>query len=352
MNKIALIFGGPSPEHDVSLFSAKNIYQALKETGLNVLLLGVTHDKKWKLVKGDDLVTTSFQKPLDLNQVGIEVDLINDNGKIFAKSMTSEDKNGPIDVAFPIIHGPFGEDGQLQAILETLKLPYVGSPMDSCILCIDKALTKETIKLTSIQQAPYLIFEDSNPEFSEISSKLGLPFFVKPARMGSSIGIHKVKSEADYHKAMADARIHDKKIVFEKFIKAREIECAALQDGNEVKITVPAEVKPNPNHDFYSYEAKYIDPNGAELVIPAKLDQELVDKIKVTAKEAFKHLKCEDYARIDFFVTEDNQIYLNEINTHPGFTNISLFPQLWNYEGISYKDLILHLLNQALKSSQ
>lgn len=348
MKKVALIFGGPSPEHDVSLFSAKNIYQALKDAGLNTLLLGVTHDKKWKMIKGEDLLKTNFESPIDLNTLGIEVEFTNEENNIFVQSPESEEKNGPIDIAFPIVHGPFGEDGELQKILDELPLNYVGTKSDACITCMDKALTKKAIEATSIPQVPYIICEDNNPSFDEVSQKLGLPFFIKPARMGSSIGIHKIKSEDGYHEALADARIHDKKIVIEKGVTAKEIECAVLEKDGEIKVTAPAEI--SPNHEFYSYEAKYLDPNGATFIIPAQIAQEVIEKIKVMAKEAFVQLGCKDYARVDFFLTSENHIYFNELNTHPGFTNISQFPQLWIHEGLSYKELILQLLNQAVKT--
>ncbi|MCJ8277855.1 MAG: D-alanine--D-alanine ligase [Bdellovibrionales bacterium] len=349
MKTVALIFGGPSPEHDVSLFSGKNIFQALTEAGVQTHCLGVTHSRQWKLIKGEELLETTFEKPIKLDDIGLKVELVNEDGKVFVVSSEAEEKLGPIDVAFPIIHGPYGEDGELAKILEDLPIPYVGSDHESCIICLDKELTKEAIKFTSIHQTPYLVCKDENPEYQDVVDKLGSPFFVKPARMGSSIGIHKVHNEDEYHKAVADARIHDSKLVMEKLVKAREVECAVLVKGDDIDVAGPAEIIPS--HDFYSYEAKYIDPNGAEYKIPAAIDDDVAQKIRITAKEAFKHLKCKDYGRVDFFLTKDNQIIFNELNTHPGFTNISLFPQLWNNEGLVYKDLILHLLNKALQES-
>jgi D-alanine-D-alanine ligase len=351
MNHIALIFGGPSAEHDVSLFSAKNIFQVLDDTPLKVSLLGVTRKKEWKLLQGEDLVKTDFVNPLDLENVGLSVELFKVENKVFIKGRgSSDEKIGPIEVGFPIIHGPYGEDGELQNELNQLGLPFVGSDFLSCENCFDKAKTKEILKEKKIPQVPYALFEDTNPNFNDLVSQLGLPFFVKPANMGSSIGISKVKSEAELAPALAEARIHDKKIVIEKGVTAREIECALLEVDGELKVTGMGEVKPH--HEFYSYEAKYLDPNGADLIIPAAVPEATVQEIQTLAKECFRSLDCRDFARADFFLAPEGQVFFNEINTHPGFTNISQFPKLWEQEGLTYKNLILQLIQNAEKRSR
>lgn len=346
MNHIALIFGGPSAEHDVSLVSAKNIFEVLEQTQLKTSLLAVTKDKTWKLIKGEDLKKTNFVKPIDVSQIGITVRLVQENNQIFIQSSESSEKIGPVDAAFPIIHGPYGEDGQLQAELNEISFEFIGSDVEGCYNSFDKAVTKEIISRNNIPQAPYLVFVDENPFFANVKSQLGLPFFVKPANMGSSIGISKVSKEEDFMKAIAEARIHDKKIIIEKGIVGREIECALLE-GAELMVSGLGEIKPN--HEFYSYEAKYLDPNGADLLIPAIVDPVATEKVRNTALKAFKALGCRDYVRADFFLTADGEVYFNEINTHPGFTNISQFPMLWKQEGMTYKELILHLVHRALK---
>lgn len=347
MNQIALIFGGPSAEHDVSLVSAKNIFQVLNQLNFKTSLLGVSRQKQWKLIKGDDLLQTDFINPIDLDKIGLPVQLTKtEDGVFISTNQDDGERIGPIDIAFPIIHGPYGEDGTLQAELNQLGLEFVGSDFLSCENSFDKAKTKQILSAANIPQVPYLTYSEDNPVFNEVKERLGLPFFIKPANMGSSIGISKVKTEAEMMAAVADARIHDKKIVIERAVTAREIECALLDD-NELKVSGLGEVKPH--HEFYSYEAKYLDPNGAELVIPADVEPEVAEKIKETALECFRLLDCRDYSRADFFLTTEGHIYFNEINTHPGFTNISQFPMLWKQEGISYKDLILKLINQAMK---
>lgn len=349
MKHIALIFGGPSPEHDVSLVSAKNIFQVLTEAQFKVSLLGVTQQRTWKLIKGDDLLKTDFINPIKLDQLGIEVLLTPIDNKVFIQSMDSQDeKVGPVDIAFPIVHGPYGEDGELQGELNKMQLPFVGSDIFSCENSFDKVKTKDLLSQHKIPQVPYLVFTDENPSFGELDSKLGSPFFVKPANMGSSIGITKVSQQEDLATALAEARIHDKKIIIEKGVKAREIECALLEDG-ELKVSGMGEVIPH--HDFYSYEAKYLDPQGADLVIPASVTPEQTQTIQAMALRAFQALDCRDFARADFFLTDSGEIYFNEINTHPGFTNISQFPMLWKQEGIAYKELIIKLINNANKRS-
>lgn len=347
MSHVALIFGGPSAEHDVSLVSARNIYKALSQAQVKTTCLGITKDKTWKLIKSEELLGTDFVNPLELENTGIEVQLSNDDGQIFLTSVSgSEEKVGPIDLAYPIIHGPYGEDGKLQRDLNELGLDFIGSDFLACENAMDKAKTKDLIKANNIPQVPYLVFSDENPNFSDIESQLGIPFFVKPANMGSSVGIAKVRTEAELQAAIAEARIHDKKIVIEKGVQAREIEFAVMEDDG-IQITGPGEIKPN--HEFYSYEAKYLDPNGAELIIPADVDPHLCSQMQQTAKDAFKALGCRDYARADFFLCDDRTFYFNEINTYPGCTGISLFPLLWKHEGQSFKEVVIKLINNVRK---
>lgn len=347
MKHVALIFGGPSAEHDVSLVSAKNIFQALKDTSLQIHLLGVTREGQWKLVRPEDLLSTSFQEPTNLEKAGIDIRLIKTGDSVFLQpSENSEEKVGPIDVAFPIVHGPYGEDGKLQAELNELGLEFVGSDFISCENSFDKEKTKKIIEELGVPQVPWLVFSDENPNYNDIKEKLGLPFFVKPANMGSSVGISKVKNEKQFMTAIAEARIHDKKIVIEKAVIARELETALLETD---QLTVAGVGELKPSHEFYSYEAKYLDPKGAEICIPADISEEIKIRIQDYAKRCFEGLGCRDYSRADFFLTSEGEVFFNEINTHPGFTSISLFPQLWDHEGIQYKDLIVLLLNQAEK---
>lgn len=344
MKNLVLIFGGPSEEHTVSLVSAKNIYEVLQNTDLTVFPIGVTHNKEWKLIKGEDLLQHSFEAPINLDDLGEEILLANQNDSVQLLSKTNHQLIGSIDVAFPICHGPFGEDGKLQSFLEDIKLPFVGSSSLACAISLDKDKTKVMIKTTDVPQVPYIKAMEKIP-FETINESLQLPWFVKPSSLGSSIGISKVKNKEDYEKAMELAFRYDTKVVIEQGVSGQEIECAILEKNGEVLVTGTGEICPN--HEFYSYDAKYIDPNGAQLIYPANVTSEVVVNIQDYARKAFKALGCRGYARVDFFVSDHGQIYFNELNTHPGFTSISMFPKLWELEGLSYKDLILQMLEEA-----
>ena len=257
---VALIFGGPGSEHEVSLCSAKNILDILEKTSFGVRLLAVTKKKLWRLIGPEDLKKTSFQNPIDVEAVGFGVELFKTSSGVFIKS-----KEGPsfsLDCAFPIIHGSFGEDGKLQSLLNELGLDFTGSPALGCERAFDKVLTKKIISQTSVPQLPYLSFISDFPDFDEVVSKLGLPFFVKPARTGSSIGISKVTEKGDFEKSFFKALEFDKKVLVEKaVVGGRELECAVLEEGG-LKTTGLGEIKTGPKHGFYSYEAKYLDTEG------------------------------------------------------------------------------------------
>ena len=346
---IALIFGGPGCEHEVSLCSAKNIHEVLKDTSFKISLLAVTKKGIWRLIEGKSLERTSFQNPLLLEDQGLEVELVSRSGVFIRSKDRGEEINPPLSCAFPVIHGDFGEDGKLQSLLKNLDLTFVGSDTLSCQRAFDKIKTKEFIAQTRIPQVPYLGFEDFKPDFGNVVSKLGLPFFMKPARTGSSIGISKVMEEGDFHKAFLKAREHDTKILVEKAISGRELECGVLEDGGGIRVTGLGEIRTK--HEFYSYEAKYLDPKGSELIIPARVDSETVKKIQDYTLTCFEKLECRDYARVDFFLSDKNEFFFNEINTHPGFTDISQFPLLWQQEGLGYRELILTLIKQAMNRS-
>ncbi len=343
---IALIFGGPSSEHEVSLCSAKNIYEVLRNTPFQVSLLGVTKRGDWRLIEDKSLETTGFHKPLLLEDQGFGVELIPEKGRVFICSKGKREKTGsPLDCAFPIIHGNFGEDGQLQSLLRKLGLTFVGSHASGCEKAFDKTKTKELIAQTQVPQVPYLNFVDCEPDFDKVVSLLGLPFFIKPARTGSSIGISKVTGYGEFKKAFLKARDHDKKILIEKAVCGRELEFAVLENKG-IRITGPGEIRTK--HEFYSYEAKYLDPRGAKLIIPAQVEPATLKKLQEYALTCFKTLDCNDYARVDFFLSDRGEIFFNELNTHPGFTNISQFPLLWQQEGLSYEELILILIERAM----
>jgi D-alanine-D-alanine ligase len=247
------------------------------------------------------------------------------------------------------LHGPFGEDGTLQGLLEIAGLPYVGSGVLGSAVGMDKDVAKRLLRDAGVPVAAWIALSrrETRPSFSETSAKLGLPLFVKPSNMGSSVGVHKVHDEAEWNSALDDAFLYDECVLIEEFIAGHEIECAVLEDGDEIRASVTGEIIPA--HEFYSYDAKYLDENGARFEIPTRLPPKVSEKVRELAVQSFKLLRARGLARVDFFVTADGAICVNEINTMPGFTNISMFPTLWGHSGIAYTELITKLISQSLK---
>jgi D-alanine-D-alanine ligase len=256
--------------------------------------------------------------------------------------------NGPaLDVVFPILHGPFGEDGTVQGLLKLADIPFVGADVLGSAIGMDKDVMKRLLRDAGIKIGNFFTLKDHEqiPAFASVEVVLGRPFFVKPSNMGSSVGISKVHEEGEYAAALKYAFQYDHKIIIEEYIRGREIECSVL--GNEEPIASEAgEVIPS--HEFYSYDAKYLDENGAALEIPARLGTQTKKRIKELAIKTFQVLCCEGLARVDFFLKDNDEVFVNEINTIPGFTKISMYPKLWEASGISYSDLITRLIELAV----
>jgi len=346
--RVGIIFGGKSAEHEVSLQSAKNVIDALDKNKYEAILIGIDKTGKWFLNdESKFLLNITDPKLIKLNNEKKEEVTLAPEGRGSLTNLKTNKIDRRIDIAFPILHGPFGEDGTMQGLLKLAGIPFVGAGVLGSSVGMDKEITKRLLRDAGIHIGKFLSGRENYlPAFMEVVKKIGLPFFVKPTNMGSSIGINKVKSEEEFEDAVEDAFKYDRKIIFEEFISGREIECSVL--GNDSPIaSVPGEIISN--HDFYSYEAKYIDENGAILEIPAKLSQEMVHKIQDMSINVFRTLECEGLARVDFFVTENKQIFVNEINTMPGFTKISMYPKLWEASGISYSELIDRLIVLAME---
>ncbi len=320
MNKlnVGIIFGGRSAEHDVSIQSAKNIFNNIDKEKYNLLLIKITKEGEWRLIK-------SF----------------NDQGNKI--SLTLEDLN--IDVIFPVLHGPFGEDGTIQGLLKIINIPFVGSGVLGSSISMDKDISKQLLENNNIPVAKYITLFEDNISYEEVRDKLNIPFFIKPANMGSSIGISKVNNKEEYIKGIKEAFKYDNKIIIEEYIKGREIDCAVLGNNNPIAF-IPGEILLD--NKFYSYNNKYNNDN-IKLDIPAKLDKEIVKKIQELSIQVFKILSVKGLGRVDFFLTEDNKIIVNEINTMPGFTKSSMYPKLLEYSGISYANIITKLIELSLE---
>lgn len=327
---MGLICGGQSPEHDISMFSVKNVEAAIDKNKYNIFVIKIEKNGSWKY--GDE-----------------EICLIPGAGKNCIGFKHQPDKHLSLDIIFPILHGLKGEDGTIQGLFELCGIPYVGSGVLGSAINMDKDVTKRLLREAGIPVADFLVFYSHEKEkfkYKNIVDHIGLPFFIKPCNTGSSLGIHKIKSESQFEEALKEVMQYDEKIIFERYIPGREIECAVL--GNHtLSAGVPGEIIPH--HEFYSYTAKYFDENGATVEVPAKLAPDVANQFKELSMRAFKILCCDGLARVDFFLTPEGKIILNEINTIPGFTNISMYPKSWDAAGVSYAELIGKLIDLGLE---
>ncbi|MDC3413220.1 D-alanine--D-alanine ligase [Terrihalobacillus insolitus] len=348
--KIGIIFGGKSAEHEVSLQSAKNIVDAIDKEKYDVALIGIDKEGKWHISDQTSyLLNEENPKLIQLNKTNQGIAVIPGENQRQLKSAAQSSDLDQIDVVFPIVHGTLGEDGSMQGMLRLANLPFVGANVLGSAVCMDKDIAKRLLRESGISVAKSMTFTRKSigkMDFNKVKSNLGLPLFIKPANQGSSVGVSKVENEEDFHQGIKDAFQFDHKIIIEESIIGREIECAVL--GNEEPIaSLPGEIKPKKG--FYSYESKYIDETGAELAIPAELSSELTEKVKQTAVEVFQSLECEGLARVDFFLKEDGELVVNEVNTLPGFTKISMYPKLWEISGVPYHELINRLIELAVE---
>lgn len=363
--RVAVLYGGRSVEHEVSMQSAANVIEHLEKAHFDVIPIGIDKQGNWFL--GKDV----FTKSLAANNV----EKLQDNSKWFTpawigkpsekqqieeskKLMHLSSRERCFDVVFPTVHGPLCEDGTLQGLLELADIPYVGCGVLASAIGMDKDVAKRLVKAMGVNIAPYLVVKKEQWEsleqskfYQEVEASFGFPVFVKPANTGSSVGILKVKSSQELAAAINHAFNFDRKVLIEKAIDAIELEIAVLESlekNGEPIISKVGEIKSS--HEFYSYAAKYLDENGAKLSIPAPIPEGIQEEARAVAKLIFSTLECEAMARVDLFLERNTQrIYFNEINTIPGFTEISMYPKLMQASGISYAQLLKHLIELAIK---
>lgn len=349
--RIGIIFGGKSVEHEVSIQSARNIYNALDKDKYEPVLIGIDQLGNWHLSSHAPFLEAqgnlSYALPA---QKSSTMALIPSTDKEHAIELKAQEAPFALDVVFPIIHGTNGEDGTVQGLLKLLDIPFVGPSVLGSAVCMDKDVMKRLLRDAGIPIADFLVFykEKPRPSFEEVAEKLFLPFFVKPANGGSSVGITKVKAKEDFDKALEIAFNCDRKVLCEQFIEGREIEFCLL-GNDEIHVSLPGEVVPF--GEFNTYEAKYVD-NAADFKIPADVDDISTFSMQEMAKKAFSILCCEGMARADFFLQENGAIYLNELNTLPGFTKLSMYPRLWEASGVAYSVLIDTLIHLAFERYQ
>ncbi|MCL4129698.1 UNVERIFIED_CONTAM: hypothetical protein GTU68_012648 [Idotea baltica] len=335
---LALIFGGQSPEHEISILSARNIFQAIDTQKYATVLIGIDKDGCWYHV--------------------LENSLLKNESNIFDKEnqlmiVPGARSHQEIDVVFPITHGPYGEDGTLQGMLRHLNLPFVGPDVLSSAVSMDKDVAKRLFREADLLTANYMCFryyEKDAIDYIGVINQLGSPVFIKPANMGSSVGIARADDQQSFEAGIKEAFRYDHKIIIEEAIEGRELECAVLGNA-EIATTHIGEV--GMAAGFYDYDSKYLSDDAAKIQIPAPdLSNAQLAKLMLVAKNAYRTLECEGMSRVDMFLTTEGEVYINEINTLPGFTNISMYPQLWGHAGTNYRDLISDLIQLALEKGQ
>ncbi len=362
--RIAVVFGGRSSEHAISVVTAGAVMGAIDRTKYDVLPIGITTDGRWALTADDPerMAIAGRTLPnvdqLDRSPDGTVVLPVDPASRevVYTEPGTVPKALGEVDVVFPVLHGPYGEDGTLQGMLELSGIPYVGAGVLASAVGQDKEYMKRVFISYGLPVGPYEVIRPrewqadpaaARKKIVDFAGEHGWPLFVKPARAGSSMGITKVDDVAGLDDAIAEAQRHDPKIIVESLLRGREIECGVLELADGPRASVPAEIPPVTAHDFYDFEAKYID--SAAGIVPAPLTPEQTARVQELAVRAFDSVSCEGLVRADFFLTEDGEFVINEINTMPGFTPISMYPRMWQESGVSYPELIDALVQAALR---
>jgi D-alanine-D-alanine ligase len=352
--RVAVVFGGRSTEHAVSCVSAGSVLAALGSDEFEVVPVGITRQGRWVLTSGDhgQWAIRGRRLPEITDASGSAVLLPADptsHGLIVLDPADGVRALGDVDVVFPVLHGAYGEDGTIQGLLEMAGIPYVGAGVFASAAAMDKEFAKKLTTAAGIPSGPYQVLRPGAELTAADRDRLGLPVFVKPARAGSSYGISKVSDWTELEPALATAREIDPKVLVESAIAGREIECGVLEGehGGDPEASQLAEIRVVSGHEFYDFEAKYLD-DSCEFDIPADLPEAVTAQIQRYARDAFTALDCAGLARVDFFVTPELEVYLNEINTMPGFTATSMFPRMWAETGLPYPKLVARLIRTAL----
>lgn len=349
--KVAILFGGRSTEHQISLLSAKNVIDAMDRDKFDPVLIGIDKKGTWHLNQGAiKLLNPDNPKEIELYELDLPILFSQNSNSHELVSKNEQTSLGTVDVIFPVLHGTYGEDGSVQGFAKLANIPCVGCGILGSAVGMDKDVTKRLLRDAGIKVADFITLrKDFNDDLSyeEISAKLGNEVFVKPANLGSSVGVSFANNKESFDKAVTHAFKYDPKVVVEEKLKGREVECAVLGNRKPMASAVGEVI---PKSSFYTFENKYVDEGGAELAIPAQLDDATVKRIQELAIETYRLLECEGMTRVDMFLTENGELYINEVNTIPGFTKISMYPKLWEISGIPYKELITKLIEFAIKS--
>ncbi|MER8098032.1 D-alanine--D-alanine ligase family protein [Streptomyces goshikiensis] len=362
--RVAVVFGGRSSEHAISVVTAGAVLRSIDRSKYEVLPIGITTDGRWALTADEPSRMAIADRKLpsvdDLadSEDGAVVLSVDPASRevVYTEPGAVPKALGEVDVVFPVLHGPYGEDGTLQGLLELAGIPYVGSGVLASAVGQDKDYMKRVFTSFGLNVGPYLTVrprewtrdaDATRGRILDFAEEHGWPLFIKPARAGSSIGITKVDDVSGLDEAVREAQRHDPKIIVEALLRGREIECGVLEFEDGPRASAPAEIPPVSSHDFYDFEAKYID--SASGIVPAPLTPEQTAEVRRLAVEAFEAASCEGLVRADFFLTEDGTFVINEINTMPGFTPISMYPRMWQESGVEYQELVDLLIQAALR---
>lgn len=336
--KVAILYGGRSVEHGVSINSARNVFDNLDQNKYEAVPIGISTNGQWFVTNG---VTKDIEQ-------GKALGLLLDPANAGFTLLSSGDRF-KVDIVFPVLHGTDGEDGSIQGMIKAMDIPMVGTGVLGSAMAMNKIVAKRALKDAGLPVTEFLTIgleEKDKITFSAVAKKLGTPFMVKSASLGSSVGVSKVKNKNDFRKAIDEAFRYDNEALAEAYVSGREIECAIL--GNyPPEASYPGEVVISKKYEFYTFDAKYVDPDAVRIDVPAKLSKPVAEKIRKACVKAFQALHCEDFSRVDLFLDKKGKIYINEINTIPGFTNSSMFPVMWKERGIGFSELITRLLNLA-----
>jgi D-alanine-D-alanine ligase len=358
--RVAVIFGGRSTEHAVSCVSAGSVLRAIDRDRYDVVPIGISRAGRWVLAadEPDKLAITGDRLP-EVEDAGAAVVLTGDpthRGLAVHEPGQVPREVGDVDVVLPLLHGPYGEDGTLQGLLELAGVPYVGSGVFASAAAMDKGHMKALLKAAGLPVGPHAVvtpraWSQDPAAVRETAAVLGYPLFVKPARAGSSVGITRVADPAGLDPAVEEARRHDPRVLLEAAMAGREIECGVLEGpaGGPAEASVPGEVIVGRGHEFYDFAAKYLPDEGTELIVPVHLPDGVTQDVQELAVRAFDALGCEGLARVDFFLASDWTVTVNEVNTMPGFTPVSMFPLMWEASGLDYPELVDRLVQTALR---
>ena len=355
--KVAVLYGGRSGEHEISLRSAASVIRHLDPERFEVIPVAIDKQGRWLLNDITLIEKTTDVLPVFKDAPRVMLPPNPENSQTSLISMGGAKSPQGVDVIFPVMHGPLCEDGTIQGIFELADIPYVGCGVLASAVGMDKDIAKRVAKEGGLPVVPFLSVKsgtwkkEKTQVLGQIKQNFSFPLFVKPSNLGSSVGVHKVKDASKLEAALDDAFRFDTKVLVEKAIDAREIELAVLEnseEGGEPLVSVAGEIVPS--HEFYSYEAKYLDENGAKLLLPADLDPAQMKQAQKFAVEAFQLLECEGMARVDLFLDrKTGEFFFNELNTIPGFTSISMYPKMWEYSGIPYPQLLSRLIDLAIQ---